>query len=335
MIKTWGKEGRIMLHSVLPLETPFTVVIDPSSACNLKCKYCLHSLSNEKLESIEFASKIMEYDSFTKIIDDLKKFPNKVKCLQLGKLGEPLVNKSLHKMIRYAKESNKFDRIEIITNGTLLTSDLSKKLIDAGIDVIRISMQGISQERYYELTGVKVDFDYFKDEIQYLYKNKKQCLIHLKMIDAGINNIDDQNKFYEMFENICDELSIQYTAPIFSKYLKYDNLIKHNSVNMFGEKLSKVSICPRPFMSISISSDGKITPCCREEVKEITFGNINDDCIFGVWNGDKLRKFRLDQLSNNRYKYEICNNCTLPDTTTYYEDNLDKYSTDLINYYKK
>lgn len=332
--KIWGKEGRTMLHNVLPLKTPFTIVIDPSSACNFKCKYCLHSLSNKQLEDINFSSKNMEYDLFIKIIDDLQCFPDKIKCLQLGKLGEPLINKDLHKMIRYAKETNKFERVEVITNGSLLTQQISMDLINAGLDVIRISMQGISKEKYYDLVGVDIDFNLFKNNIQHLYENRKQCLIHLKMIDIGLDNDEDKKKFYSMFENICDEMSIQYTTPVFDKYINYDELIKKKDADLFGDSLTKVSVCPRPFISMSISSDGVITPCCREESKEITFGNVKDDSIFEVWNSEKLRKFRFDQLNNRRYDYEICRNCYFPDTTTYEEDNLDKYASELINFYK-
>ena len=33
-------EGRTKLETVIPLETPFVVFVDPSSGCNFKCTYC-------------------------------------------------------------------------------------------------------------------------------------------------------------------------------------------------------------------------------------------------------------------------------------------------------
>lgn len=334
MKKVWGKDERIELYKVLPLRTPFTIVVDPSSICNFKCKYCIHSLSNNKLQSIGFKSKIMEYNLFAKIIDDIRIFNDKVKCLQFGKLGEPLINKDLPKMIDCAKRSEKFERIEIITNGVLLTPQIIDELISSGVDVIRISMQGITQKKYYELAGVNLNFELFRNNIEYLYKNKKQCLIHLKMIDIGLDNYDDEKKFYKIFEKSCDELSIQYTSPLFSKYVNYAKLARDNNLNLFGDKLLKVCICPRPFISLAISSGGIITPCCREAAKEITLGDVKTDSIFEVWNGEKLKKFRLNQLNNKRKTYEICKDCYFPDTTTYLEDNLDKYSHQLISQYK-
>ena len=38
----WDK-NRERLADVVPLDTPFMINIEPSSACNLKCKYCGHS----------------------------------------------------------------------------------------------------------------------------------------------------------------------------------------------------------------------------------------------------------------------------------------------------
>ncbi|MCZ9957417.1 hypothetical protein [Brachyspira hyodysenteriae] len=33
-------ENRTKLETVIPLETPFIIFIDPSDKCNFKCKFC-------------------------------------------------------------------------------------------------------------------------------------------------------------------------------------------------------------------------------------------------------------------------------------------------------
>ena len=35
-----NQEGRTRLEEVIPLETPFVLFVDPSSACNFRCKFC-------------------------------------------------------------------------------------------------------------------------------------------------------------------------------------------------------------------------------------------------------------------------------------------------------
>jgi len=59
-------------------------------------------------------------------------------------------------MVKLAVEAKIADRVEIITNGLLLTPETSRKLIDAGITNINISVQGVSKERYKETCGVEL-----------------------------------------------------------------------------------------------------------------------------------------------------------------------------------
>ena len=77
-------------------------MIDPSNVCNFKCTFCPTG-DKELLDSVNRPLGIMAYDLFTKIIDDLRDFPGKLKSLRLFKDGEPFVNKRMIDMIRYAK----------------------------------------------------------------------------------------------------------------------------------------------------------------------------------------------------------------------------------------
>ena len=325
----WGKNNRIILHEVLPLDTPFSIIIGVSSICNFKCNYCIHSLSNKELRKINFNLNIMNYNLYTKIIDDTNKFPNKIKSLQFLKDGEQLINRRLPEMIKYAKQSNKFEKIELITNGVLLTEDLNLQLINARLDTIRISLQGLNKKKYHEISKVDIDFDKFISIIKHFYDNSKinnkNCKVHLKMINIGIDNEKDM----EIFNDICDEYSIQYVIPYFTNVNynnKYDN-------DLYGNKSKTVNICSRPFMSLYISSDGNIMPCCREDNKNLIIGNIKNESLYNIWNGKLLKNFRILQLKNKRFEHVICKDCCLPDTITTNEDNLDNHSKKLLTKY--
>ncbi len=332
----WNTYDRVMLHKVLPLTTPFALVVGVSSVCNFKCDYCIHSLSSKKLREINFSLDIMNYQTFTKLIDDTYKFPNKIKTLQFLKDGEQLLNKRLSDMILYAKKSNKFEKIELITNGSLLTPELNLKLINSGLDTIRISLQGLNREKYYEIAKVNIDFDKFISNIKHFYENRKinnrNCKLHLKMIDKGINNEKDM----KIFNDICDEFSIQYTIPYFTNVrysVDYSDIEKESNKNLFGDKYEILNVCSRPFMSIYVSADGDVMPCCREDNENLILGNIKNESIFDVWNGEILKNFRILHLKNKRFEHVICKDCCLPDKITLPEDTLDNHTEKLLKYY--
>jgi MoaA/NifB/PqqE/SkfB family radical SAM enzyme len=95
---------KVSLSGVIPLSTPYLVYIDPASFCNIKCNFCFHSLDDNLLNGKGFRPGIMKYDLFVKIADSFRKFPDKVKSLKFGGLGEPLLNKRLPEMIAYTKK---------------------------------------------------------------------------------------------------------------------------------------------------------------------------------------------------------------------------------------
>ncbi|MHB8172582.1 MAG: radical SAM protein, partial [Thermincolia bacterium] len=95
---------RQKLGDILPLNTPLSIHIQTSNACNFRCNYCAQSLSIEQLKSMDIDRKLMTYQTFTKIADQIRDFPEQVKVLNLTGFGEPLINKELPEMICYAKK---------------------------------------------------------------------------------------------------------------------------------------------------------------------------------------------------------------------------------------
>ena len=56
-------------------------------------------------------------------------------------------------MIEYARSQNVADIIEVFTNGSKLNPDLNKALVDAGLQRINISLEGLTSERYLKVAG--------------------------------------------------------------------------------------------------------------------------------------------------------------------------------------
>lgn len=135
---------RTILAEVLPLDTPIVVQIFPIYACNFICKYCTFSV--DKLKRGFISDKIvMDFDLYKKCIDDMTVFPSKVKVLRFVGMGEPLLHKKIADMVKYAVSKNVADRVEILTNATLLNLKLSDSLISPGLS--RLWTIGLRSER--------------------------------------------------------------------------------------------------------------------------------------------------------------------------------------------
>jgi MoaA/NifB/PqqE/SkfB family radical SAM enzyme len=117
------------------------VYIEPTNHCNLECVTCIRHSWNEPLGA-------MSPETFSRIIEGLRSFSPPPGIL-FGGLGEPLSHPAIVDMVRQAKALGSF--VELITNGTLLSKELSKELIDAGLDMLWISLDGATPESYQDV----------------------------------------------------------------------------------------------------------------------------------------------------------------------------------------
>jgi len=119
----------------------------PTTYCNFKCVYCAHSLGLDAMKkTYDFVPENMSMETYGKFIHQMKKFPDKLKMLCLMGQGEPLINKDIPVMVKMAKDAEIAERVEIISNGSLLDKTMSDRLIEAGLDTLRISLQGLNSK---------------------------------------------------------------------------------------------------------------------------------------------------------------------------------------------
>lgn len=316
---------RVRLEEVIPLETPFSLAIDPSNLCNFKCNFCAIQSLNEVLT---FKKQLMSLELFKKIIDDLKDFPDKLKVLRINGQGEPLLNPYLPEMLSYAREKEVADFIEIITNGSKLNPELNQKLIDSGIDRIRISVEALDQEGYYSVTGTRIDFDKFVNNIADLHKRSGNCEIYIKIVDVSVPEEKDKKRFFSIFGDICDRIFIDNVIPMWSDFEELNNTVSLKGRGVHGQKIQNVRVCPFSFYSLIINSDGEVTVCCADWKRKLVVGDLKCETMQQIWKGDKLRHFWKEILKGNKNEFEMCRKCLLPMYDC--NDNIDDYAEEIL-----
>lgn len=319
-------KNRINLGEVLPLDTPFSLFIDVCNACNFKCKFC--AIQTTEIET--FKKQVMSWELYMKVVDDLTDFSAPLKMLRLTANGEPLINKDLPRMIAYAKEKQITEHIEIVTNASLLTPELSDALIRAGLDRIRVSIEAIDAKGYEMMCGKKIDWNEFTSNLKYFYDHRKQCEVYIKTVDAAVKTEKEKEVFYKEFENMCDKISIEHVIPIWTDYEKiYDDFDIEKEEGLHGHKIKEVDICPFPFYSFVINPDGEVTVCCNDWRRGISMGNAQYENVCDIWHGEKYRNFLRGMIKNGRLNnHGTCATCEYPKFDAV--DNLDGYREQLL-----
>lgn len=322
-------KNRVNLGEALPLDTPFSLFIDVCNACNFKCKFC--AIQTTEIEN--FKKTVMPWELYKKVVDDLTGFSSSLKMLRLTANGEPLINKDLPRMIAYAKEKQIAEHIEIVTNASLLTPELSELLITAGLDRIRISIEAIDAKGYEMMCGEKIDWNKFTSNLKYFYDHRKQCEVYIKTVDAAVKTEKEKEVFYKEFENMCDKISIEHVIPIWTDYEKiYDDFDIEKEEGLHGHKIKEVDICPFPFYSFVINPDGEVTVCCNDWRRGISMGNIQYENVCDIWHGERYRNFLRGMIKNGRLNnHSTCATCEYPKFDAV--DNLDLYKDRLMKKY--
>lgn len=71
-------------------------------------------------------------------------------------------------------------------------------------------------------------------------------------------------------------------------------------------------ICPNPFENIEIDSEGDVYTCCINWINNYSIGNIYDNSLDEIWNGQKVQKLRENILKGDYSlcSQEFCQYCT-------------------------
>ncbi|MCF6236122.1 MAG: GTP 3',8-cyclase MoaA [Gammaproteobacteria bacterium] len=135
--------------SVAPLQDRFGRTFDYVriaiiEKCNLRCTYCMPE------EGVEFADKnmILNTDELLRTIRVLARLGIK-KIRYTG--GEPLMRKDILDLVRGANNTPGIKGVHLTTNG-LLFPRLAKKLLDAGLMGVNISLDTLDPGKFKEIT---------------------------------------------------------------------------------------------------------------------------------------------------------------------------------------
>lgn len=301
------------MRDVVPLDTPYTVLISPTDYCNLNCNFCsYHGLANKLTQK----KSVMPLEFYKKIIDQLSEFPSRVCRLTFSGFGEPTMHKDLPEMIAYAKEKDVAEQIMLVTNGILLNPEYNLKLIHAGLDYIRISVPAIDEETAYAITGHKIDVSktYIKN-IRHLFQNKTDMIVLCKTTNfalGGLNGADMnpalEEKFYSMYDEVCDYSFVEYIAPwagTDEETILKQGLSSLPDKDMNGRLRKQRRFCEFLFYMLTIDSVGNIRPCCVVDAPLIgKFGG--EETLLEIWNSRHFFNLRIAHLKE---KLPVCQTC--------------------------
>ncbi len=341
ILKNMYPDERTPLKEKLPMKLPLCVSIEPTNLCNFKCVMCFHG-NNEYAEEAK-PLRNMDMACFVKIVEDLKNWTQevqeKIKLIKLYSLGEPLIHPELCNMVKMIKEADICNEIEITTNASLMTQEVAEKLVDYGLDILRISVYAVDAEHNKYITKSSISPEEIMEKVRYIKeyrdKNKKSVpKIFVKMIDTYS---DENEQFLNMYKTVVDVVGIDEPFHLNSgENDVFENLYQDNA-ELAYEKSMETNLfenrkaCRYPFTHMTIRNDGSVIICCIDWLKQTRVGNVNDNALHEIWQSKSLYKFRCNMLKEKGNNLEVCRRCELP-FRDFPEDNIDDFPVEKLSF---
>jgi radical SAM protein with 4Fe4S-binding SPASM domain len=285
---------------------PDVVRIEPVGKCNFKCIHCPTGIEPNQ-------RRVLMVDQFSVIIEQFiaRKFIPRVVVLYHG--GEPLLNKNISAYIRTLKEIG-VTKIHIVTNGSLLTKQLSEQLIMAGLDEIHISFDG---ESAHENNIIRMKGDFYKDasnvkEFYKVYKKigpkKIRILISnvqiVDNVDSLSNDLVTPQYLTEYFSKECPEIEIEsFPAMVWPSFKVQDEF------EVVAMPDLNPTYCRSLFETVTVMANGDVVPCCYDLAGDVVFGNVFNSNVFEIWENRKYTEFR-ENFKKQIYS-DLCSKCKL------------------------
>jgi radical SAM protein with 4Fe4S-binding SPASM domain len=310
-----GKRDTRLIDAV-PLPAPWTVFIDTGDPCNYKCQFCPTG-HPDLLRQYGRKPTFMSYELFRKVVDDMQGFGRMAKRANLYKDGEPLLNKRFPDMVRYMRDAQVTESIWVKTNGQLLKPDLNEQLVSCGLDMIGVSVTGVNAQMFLDIAKVKIDYEEYRAGVLDLYQRSRgtDTKISTKIADTGLS-AEQKQKFIDDFSDRCDFIAIEglhgwSTSEVFDFRLGTNQ-------SFDGTPRSPKIACPLVLYMLAVSSNGDVSICNDDAFHLHGLGNIKTESLIDIWNGARLREFRLMHLEGRKHENAACKNCdysaALPDS---------------------
>lgn len=298
--------------------------------CNMHCKYCLTGTSHFKdIESVKLQKNTLQYadgSELQKNMDTVTESIFNAFGISILKIsgGEILLVKGIMDYIK--KHAPKYKKIQVLTNGVLLTSDLLGQMKEIENICLQISIDHHTIEgneyRTPTLDKLQKILDNLDHAVQSGIPVEINCVLHDKNTHMLASFVDYLLKYrghvtlfpfpvrgknkHDFYPNASQLSGIE---ELINHYTEYQEILPPKAyleyLLRFLQSGKREIPCIFPKVAIGSFDDGNITPCANywfsslgnvlsEEPKTV-FNNVNTDRIYGILTHDRLRPIECSQ----------------------------------------
>ncbi len=331
------RDGDLILHPRKP--DVRKLYIEPTTGCNLHCVTCIRNVWEDEEAQ-------MSMQTFERILEGIDHLPELKRVVFTG-FGEPLTHKNIFDMIEEIRRRG--IAVTVGTNGLLLNEDKARMLVEAGVDRLVVSVDGVKPETYSSVRGAMLAqvlenirrVNRIKSELSTVIpalgiefvalKSNVEELPHLAGLASHLNaarilvtNVLPYTE--EMREEVLYGYGPQAPLKGGSWPVRVSGWVMWGTLDMPRMHWGAERRCRFVYDRATVVGwDGGVSPCyafshnyhyyavdgLRKKVTRYLLGNVNETPLEEIWMSEEYVRFRSEVMG---FHFPSCPDCDLRET---------------------
>ncbi len=293
------------LDTVLDAEVPpfpLKVQLQTYTRCNAACEMCPYpGVTAEP----GFVHERMSEAMFDRILGELA--GRGVERLSPFLMNEPLLDKRLPDWIARARAALPSTKIGLFSNGAALTPDLARRLADAGLDELCVSVHGFERTTYERVMG-GLSFERVLGNLRAVvpaHARGELGRLHLQIVTGDVPEV------VATLPHMPSELGPYVLLKGFSNERTVAEVTQGLGSSRHKPRPRR-PLCQRPFVKLYVMHDGECVLCNCDWRRRVSLGRIGERTVEQIWQGARYRAVRRAHLRDDFGAGSICAGCDYP-----------------------
>jgi len=277
---------------------PPILIVAVTNLCDMACVHCAHPVMKK---SPGYRGKFMEPEIHRRIVEETRAFKDKLWVFRYASDGESLLHPNFLDFVEETKSAG-IGPVNLTTNAMSLTDAAMRRLLEAPIDVIDVSLDAFKKETY-EKIRIRGKFDVVTANLRRLVELRDQLGAPTRVMTSIIQQkdaLEEVGAFQEYWGGIVDEVLV--------RGLNTDLGIVNASETYFDEDLVRWP-CPQFWKRVTINHEGDIRFCVEDWFNKGIVSNVRDRSIQEIWQSPMYARFRELHETGRWNDMDMCRGC--------------------------
>ncbi len=285
---------------------PMVIQVQTINRCNAACAFCPYPYTVHLQEK-----QIMDDALYSKIVEECTAEADLHDFVPMSK-NEPLLDVKMEERVaEFKRKAQPHQMVELVTNGSPLTPARAQRLMEAGVDLITVSVNASNEETYNKVM-VGLSWKQVMGNIEALSKAE------LSRVNVYLRFVSEQDNRREL--------------DVFRKRWKHFNLFTFNvnnragtvrdyaakviNYNDFLERVKRIGgnrvypVCPYVFSLMHVLENGDVPMCSNDWDNREVLGNVRTQTIREIYNSPRMNEIRGIMAEGRFEEIDACRECS-------------------------